>query len=172
MHTQALIIIHLFLSIPGSTATVPTTVDLSGNFLPDSFPEGVDPSEYALPVFLQEPKDTYAARGASATLTCRAAHALKAYFSCNDETKTAVSEEDLEDKKSGMKYKKVSIEVTRNDVMDVLGKFSCKCHASSAKGEVVSAEAVVKQACKLGFLKSRGKKSIRFHDSGSWDLLV
>ena len=160
------------MSIPGSTATVPTTVDLSGNFLPDSFPEGVDPSEYALPVFLQEPKDTYAARGASATLTCRAAHALKAYFSCNDETKTAVSEEDLEDKKSGMKYKKVSIEVTRNDVMDVLGKFSCKCHASSAKGEVVSAEAVVKQACKLGFLKSQGKKSIRFHDSGSWDLLV
>ena len=71
---------------PGLTATVPTaatsdsTLDLSGNFLPDSFPEGVDPSQYALPVFLQEPKDTYTARGATATLTCSAAHALKAYF--------------------------------------------------------------------------------------------
>ena len=71
------------------------------------------------------------------------------YFRCNDENKVSISEEDLEDKKTGMKYKKISIEVTRNDVMDVLGKFSCKCHASSAKGEVNSAEAVVKQACKL-----------------------
>ena len=71
------------------------------------------------------------------------------YFRCNDENKVSISEEDLEDKKTGMKYKKISIEVTRNDVMDVLGKFSCKCHASSAKGEVTSAEAVVKQACKL-----------------------
>ena len=124
-------------------------MDLSGNFLPDSFPEGVDPSQYALPVFLQQPKDTYAARGASATLTCHAAHALKAYFTCNEEIKNTVSEEDLEDKKTGMKYKKISIEVTRNDVMDVLGKFSCKCHASSAKGKAVSDEAVVKQACKF-----------------------
>ena len=71
------------------------------------------------------------------------------YYRCNDENKVSISEEDLEDKKSGAKYKKISIEVTRNDVMDVLGKFSCKCHASSAKGEVNSAEAVVKQACKL-----------------------
>ena len=62
------------------TATSDSTLDLSGNFLPDSFPEGVDPSQYALPVFLQEPKDTYTARGATATLTCSAAHALKAYF--------------------------------------------------------------------------------------------
>ena len=77
--------------IPGSTATVPTTAsdnnstfDLNGHFLPDSFPEGVDPSQYALPVFLEEPKDTYTARGASATLTCRVAHALKAYFKIDD----------------------------------------------------------------------------------------
>ena len=39
--------------------------------MPESFPEGVDPSHYALPVFLEEPKDTYAARGAPAVLTCR-----------------------------------------------------------------------------------------------------
>ena len=109
----------------------------------------MDPSQYALPVFLEKPKDTYAARGASATLTCRAAHALKAYFSCNEETKVSSSVEDLEDKDSGMKYKKITIEVTRSDVMDVLGKFSCKCHASSVQGEVVSEEAIVKQACKF-----------------------
>lgn len=123
-------------------------MDLSSNFLPESFPEGIDPSQYALPVFLEEPKDNYAARGASATLTCRVAHALKTYFSCNDEQKVSSSEEDLEDSK-GIKYKKVTIEVTRSDVMDVLGKFSCKCHASSAQGEVSSSEAFVKQACKF-----------------------
>ncbi len=126
-------------------------MDLKSNFLPESFPEGVDPSQYALPVFLEEPKDTYAARGASATLTCRAAHALKAYFACNEEQRASTSEEDLQDAQSGMKYKKISIEVTRSDVMDVLGKFSCKCHASSAQGEVVSSEAIVKQACKSKF---------------------
>ena len=63
--------------------------------------------------------------------------------------KTAVSEENLEDEKSGMKYKLIRIEVTRDDVMDVLGKFTCKCHASSAQGKVVSSEVIVKQACKL-----------------------
>ena len=140
------------LFIPGLTATLPTTssseLDLNSNFLPESFPEGIDPSQYALPVFLEEPKDTYAARGASATLNCKAAHALKAYFTCNDEKKASSSEEDLQDPKTGMKFKKVTIEVTRSDVMDVLGRFSCKCHASSAKGEVSSSEAVVKQACK------------------------
>ena len=134
----------------GLTATVSpsSTLDLNSNFLPETFPQGIDPSQYALPVFLEEPQDTYTARGAPATLTCRVAHALKAYFRCNEEAQTSGSEEDLEDEK-GMKYKKLSIEVSRSDVMDVLGKFSCKCHASSAKGDVESTEAVVKSACKF-----------------------
>ena len=123
-----------------------STLDLSSSFLPHSFPEGVDPSTYALPIFLENPQDTYSARGAPAVLTCRVAHALKAYFMCNEEALKSASEEDLEEK--GMKYKKITVEVSRNDVMDVLGKFSCKCHASSAQGEVMSSEAVVKQACK------------------------
>ena len=146
----------IFLFSGCMTATVspkPETLDLSSNFLPKSFPKGVDPSQYALPVFLEKPKDTYAARGASATLTCRAAHALKAYFSCNGEVREDSPDPelagDLEDPQTGMKYKKISIEVSRADVMDVLGKFSCKCHASSAQGEVESEEAVVKQACKF-----------------------
>ena len=126
-----------------------STPDLTGNFLPSGFPEGIDPSLYALPVFLEEPKDSFTVRGASANLTCKVAHALKAYFSCNEEMKTAISSENLEDKKLGVKYKEIRIEVTRNDVMDVLGKFSCKCYASSAQGKIVSKEAVVKQACKL-----------------------
>ena len=125
-----------------------STLDLSSNFLPESFPEGVDPSHYALPVFLEEPKDTYAARSAPAVLTCQIAHALKAYFVCNEEKRDSLSEEDLQDPKTNMNYKKISIEISRSDLMDVLGRFGCKCHASSVQGEVVSHEATIKQACK------------------------
>ena len=142
----------------GSPATVPpksppesSTLDLSSNFLPESFPEGVDPSHYALPVFLEEPKDTYAARGAPAVLTCQIAHALEAFFVCNEEKRATLKEEDLEDPKTHMKLKKISIEIQRNDLLDVFGTYGCKCHASSKQGEVVSSEAVIKQACKFNF---------------------
>jgi len=113
------------------------------NLLPESFPEGVDPSQYALPVFLQEPQDTFAARGASAILSCKAAHALKAHFTCNDEEVEGTEEDLIE---NGVKLKRLSIEVSRSDLHLVLGKFTCRCHASSAQGEVVSSEAVVKSA--------------------------
>jgi hypothetical protein len=73
-----------------------TQLDLTGNFLPDSFPVGVDPSEYALPIYLEEPADSYSAKGNPAILTCRVAHALKAYFMCNEETRVTSSEEDLQ----------------------------------------------------------------------------
>ena len=115
------------------------------NLLPESFPEGVDPSQYALPVFLQEPQDTFAARGASAILSCKAAHALKAHFTCNDEEVEGTEEDLIE---NGVKLKRLSIEVSRSDLHLVLGKFTCRCHASSAQGEVVSSEAAVKSACK------------------------
>ena len=115
------------------------------NLIPETFPEGVDPSQYALPVFLQEPQDTFAARGASAILSCKAAHALKAHFTCNDEEIEGTEEDLIE---NGVKLKKLSIEVSRSDLHLVLGKFTCRCHASSAQGEVVSSEAAVKSACK------------------------
>ena len=97
----------------GLAATVPpmssesSTLDLSSNFLPESFPEGVDPSHYALPVFLEEPKDTYAARGAPAVLTCQVAHALKAHFVCNEEKRASLSEEDLQDTKTQMRQREL-----------------------------------------------------------------
>jgi hypothetical protein len=46
-----------------------------------------------------------------------------------------------------MKLTKATLEVSKSDVMDILGKFTCKCHAASSKGEVVSSDAVVKTAC-------------------------
>ncbi len=51
-------------------------VYVSDSLLPDSFPEG-DPSDYALPVFLEEPSDSFATKAAPAVLRCRAAHAVE-----------------------------------------------------------------------------------------------
>ena len=45
-------------------------LDLSSSFLPEKLPEG-DPKDFALPVFLQEPQDTYASKEAAATLSCK-----------------------------------------------------------------------------------------------------
>ena len=53
-------------SISDSTQS-PKGFDLSGSLLPEVFPEG-DPSQYALPVFLSEPKDAFTARGFPAKL--------------------------------------------------------------------------------------------------------
>ena len=76
------------------------------------------------------------------------AHALKAYFVCNDEKRDSISEEDLQDPKTNMKFKKISIQISKPDTMDVIGHdFGCKCLASSAKGQVESKEAIIKPAC-------------------------
>jgi len=58
---------------PGS---VNSSFDLSGSLLPQVYPQG-DPAEYALPVFMIEPKDQYTAKGIPATLECKVAHAVK-----------------------------------------------------------------------------------------------
>jgi hypothetical protein len=84
---------------------------------------------------------------------------LKAYFVCNDEVMTSTSENNLIDPATSMKYTRVKLEVTRSDAMDVLGKFTCKCHAASSKGEVASGEAVVKIACKYFNFELERKQS-------------
>jgi hypothetical protein len=61
---------------------------------------------------------------------------------------TSTSETSEVDAATSMKATLATLEVTRSDVMDVLGKFTCKCHAASNKGEVVSNEAVIRTACK------------------------
>ena len=112
------------------------------------YPEG-DPSEYALPIFVEEPKNQYTARGSPANLVCKVAHAVKVYFVCNDEVMTSSSEEDMIDPVMSIRYTKITLEVKRSDAMDVLGKYICKCHATSAQGEVSSREASVNVACKF-----------------------
>ena len=139
--------ISFFLSDAGSTSTLPTSLDLNANFLPSAFPSG-DPSGYALPVYLQEPEDTFSARGQPGKLTCKVAHALRAYYVCNGDVMDSTSESQLVDPETSIRYTEVTLEVKRSEVLDVLDHYSCKCYASSSKGEVFSKEVVIKSACK------------------------
>ena len=110
----------------------PDTLDLNSNLLPESFPEG-DPSEYALPVFLEAPQDAFAVRGKPAVLKCRVAHALRVFFRCNDEVMRSDSESNLVDPETSIRYTEVTVEVKRGHLLDVLGSYSCKCAASSSR---------------------------------------
>ena len=121
-------------------------LDLSSSFLPDSLPEG-DPSEFALPVFLHEPQNTFASKDAAGSLSCRAAHAKTLYFTCDDMKMKTQSESEGRDDVTGSSYKEVVISVRKAQVLDTLHDFTCICHASSAQGNVQSREALVEIAC-------------------------
>ena len=78
------------------------------------------------------------------------AHAKTVHFTCDGEEMKSSTEQDgvatIGSTKS--KYKEITIDVRRSQVLDTLEKFSCKCHASSSQGEVESQPALVEIACK------------------------
>ena len=119
---------------------------MTSNILPDSLPEG-DPSDFALPVYLKEPKSTYVTREQSGKLHCRVAHARKVYFTCDNEILQSDTEKNGVDPTSNSKYKEITIDIKRSQVLDILGEYSCRCHASSTQGEVESQAATVDVAC-------------------------
>ena len=135
----------------------------SSDLLPMDFPAGVDPSTYALPVFLIEPTDAFAAKGRPAVLKCRAAHAISVRFECNDEVlDSASSAEGAMSANEDLKFLEATVEIKRGQVFDILGHFSCKCVATSERGEVESEEAIIQTACEstnqLHLSSALGKK--------------
>ena len=142
--------IHIFVS-----ASLVLGLDLTSSFLPDSLPEG-DPSEFALPVFLQEPQDTFASRDTAGSLKCRAAHAKSVHFTCDDADMKAASETQGRDEATGSSFLEVEISVRKSHVLDTLHDFTCVCHATSAQGSVQSREAQVEIACEYYFCVNIG----------------
>ena len=138
---------HFKIDLHFFTVTTPA-FDLSGSLIPDVYPEG-DPSQYALPIFMEEPKNQFTAKGFPANLECRVAHALKVNFVCNDEVMASTSEAHVIDPETSIRYTKIVLEIRRSDAMDVIGKFVCKCRATSSKGEVDSRDASVSVASKF-----------------------
>jgi hypothetical protein len=61
------ILVNRFLKKLSASSSATKGFDLTGSLLPEVFPDG-DPSQYALPVFLQEPKDAFTAKGVPAKL--------------------------------------------------------------------------------------------------------
>ncbi|TRY68737.1 hypothetical protein TCAL_10749 [Tigriopus californicus] len=105
-----------------------------------------EPALSSTPTFLEQPQDSYVSRGVSANLTCQVAGATRVVFQCNGETMTRASETRLSNPSSPMKVTKVVITVKKSQVLDVLGLFSCQCHAYHEGGQVKSREALVHNA--------------------------
>jgi leucine-rich repeat transmembrane protein FLRT len=110
-----------------------------------------------LPVFLEEPTDSYVIKNKPATLQCRAAHALQVYFRCNGARKQHPSlansppmQQDFVDPQTGIRNVEASINITRNEVEEYFGKdkFKCECIAWSSRGQIRSQPAAIDVACK------------------------
>lgn len=105
-----------------------------------------EPALGSTPTFLEQPQDSYVSRGVSANLTCQVAGATEVVFQCNGEAMKKTSETKLTNPSSPMKVTKVVITVKKSQVLDVLGTFSCQCHAYHELGEIKSREALVHNA--------------------------
>ena len=100
-------------------------------------------------MFLSQPRSTYASKEVNGVLTCRVAHAKIVYFTCDGEKIKSFNETDGMDVVTKSKYKEVTISIRKSQVLDTLQEFSCRCHASSAQGDVESEPALVEIACKF-----------------------
>ena len=61
---------------PFGTNTISKSQKQKKLLLPEVIPSG-DPSQFAMPIFLKEPSDTFLIKSKPATLHCRVAHALR-----------------------------------------------------------------------------------------------
>ncbi|XP_052123216.1 netrin receptor unc-5-like [Frankliniella occidentalis] len=114
-----------------------------------------------LPLFLEEPQDTYVIKNAHATLRCSAINALQVYFKCSNAGKSATHQQEFVDPHDGVRHVEASVNVTRQDVEEFFGeKFTCTCTAWSSRGKIRSRPAAVQYACEY---KTRGVVLTLFH---------
>lgn len=144
----------------------PDDDDLLEDPLPAVLPGGSDQHSVPLPVFLEEPTDTYVIKNKPATISCRAAHALEVYFKCNGERQKTSSGEphphqEFVDPQTGVRNVEAAINITRDDVEEYFGKdkFKCECVAWSSRGQIRSQPAVVDVACELSFYTNKLKNN-------------
>merc|ERR1719225_246816 len=135
-------------------------MDLSSPFLPDNLPDG-DPVHYALPVFLDEPEDTFVVKNKAAELECRVAHAHSVYVQCQDEIQHQAITQDHVDPESGIRITEARWRITRDQVEEFFGEYHCGCVAASGQGHVKSRLALVTMA----FLKKEFETPPYSHQS-------
>ncbi|TRY68405.1 hypothetical protein TCAL_10234 [Tigriopus californicus] len=121
-------------------------------FSPHKTTSETNSDDTALPVIVKDPVDSYIIRGKSAFLECSVQGASKAFFVCNGEAMSATSfhqEKDHFDDETGEVIKKLTLEVTRNQVEEYFGTFMCQCQAWSAKGMTNSKNVSIETSCKF-----------------------
>ncbi|XP_076282804.1 netrin receptor UNC5C isoform X3 [Lasioglossum baleicum] len=98
-----------------------------------------------LPVFLTEPVDSFVVKNKPTTLHCKAAHALKIYFLCNDARAEDSQQQDFVDPHTGTRIVDCELNVTRDHIEEYFGrdKFKCECIAWSGSGQIKSQPATV-----------------------------
>jgi netrin receptor unc-5 len=103
----------------------------------------------ALPIFLEEPQDSFVVKNRPATLKCRAAYALKLYFKCNGVKNVETSNFEFVDPQTGVRMMEAETNVTRDMVEEFFGndKFKCECYAWSGRGNIKSQSATIDVAC-------------------------
>ncbi|XP_054260412.1 netrin receptor unc-5-like [Macrosteles quadrilineatus] len=102
-----------------------------------------------LPVFLEEPVDTFAMKNKPAVLYCRSAHALQVFFKCSGEAyHRQLPQQVFVDPETGVRVVETAINISRNMVEEYFGKdrFQCQCVAWSSRGEVESQPATITNA--------------------------
>ena len=107
-----------------------------------------------MPVFLRSPDDpSYASKARPAVLECVVAHATKAaHFVCHgQDVMNSTTDEQIVDDKTQLKARRLTLEVTREQVLDGLGSFRCRCFAASAKGSHSTPDVTITQACEFLF---------------------
>lgn len=108
-----------------------------------------------LPIFLEEPIDTYVIKNKPATLQCKAMHALQLSFKCNGRGSLDDRQQsEFVEPQTGIRNVEVNINITREMVEEYFGKdkFKCECIAWSSRGQIKSRPAVVDVACKYIFI--------------------
>ena len=108
------------------------------------------PEEELLPVFLENPVNSFVIKSRPAILICSVIHSSKAYFTCNGEA-LAKSSEHVEKKlvdDLGRVVRILSVEISRKQVEEFFDVFSCHCDAWSSIGQASSLQATVATGCK------------------------
>ncbi|KAJ8674560.1 hypothetical protein QAD02_005822 [Eretmocerus hayati] len=106
-----------------------------------------------LPLFLEEPVNSFVVKNKPTTLKCKAAHALQVYFRCNGARPKEQFQQDFVDPHTGTRIIEAELNVTRNQVEEFFSKdkFKCECIAWTGSGQINSQPAYIEVA----FLKKQ-----------------
>ncbi|XP_065342222.1 netrin receptor UNC5C isoform X2 [Cloeon dipterum] len=103
----------------------------------------------SLPIFLDEPIDSYVIKNKPATLRCRAAHALNVHFECNGEGADTMQSEQhhFVDPMDATRTTEATLNISKDHIEEYFGaSFECLCVAMSSRGRIKSRPAKLKVA--------------------------